>query len=150
MITLLDQRDPVVAQQIYQIQQTAYAVERDLINYPDFPPLRVTAADIQAETEQFLGYWLDDRLVGVLSFERQGSRVEIGRLIVHPAAFRRGIASALLQAVERYCAPGDSLFVSTAAQNGPAVQLYQKHGYHLVAQTTLPDGLALVHFTRFN
>jgi hypothetical protein len=46
MITSVDHRDPRVVAAIYQLQQAAYAVERDLIDYPDFPPLRVTAADI--------------------------------------------------------------------------------------------------------
>ena len=148
MITILHHRDPAIAQQIYVVQQAAYTVERDLINYPDFPPLRVTVADIQAETERFLAYWVDAVLVGVLSFESKPGLLDIGRLIVDPAAFRRGIASALLRAIEHYGEPGGKLTVSTAAKNLPAVQLYQKQGYHLTEQTTLPDGLALVRFDK--
>ena len=148
MITILNHRDFTIAQQIYVVQQAAYTVERDLINYPDFPPLRVTVADIQAETEHFLGYWQDAALVGVLSFDSKPGLVDIGRLIVHPLAFRRGIASTLLRAVEHYGEPGGQLTVSTAAKNHPAVQLYQKHGYRLTEQTTLPDGLALVRFDK--
>ena len=149
MITILNHRDFTIAQQIYVVQQAAYTVERDLINYPDFPPLRVTVADIQAETEHFLGYWLDTALVGELSFASTPGVLDIGSLVVHPQAFRRGIASALLRAVEHYGEPGGKLTVSTAAKNRPAVQLYQKQGYHLTEQTTLPDGLELVRFTKF-
>ena len=148
MIERINHRDPILAWQIYQLQQTAYAVERDLIEYPDFPPLRVTAADIQQETEQFLGYWHGDHLVGVISFHATAIRVDIGRLIVHPQAFRQGIASALLTAVEQYRAPEAALTVSTAAKNIPAVSLYQKHGYRIVERTRLPDGLELVRFRK--
>lgn len=146
MITLLRHQAPTLAQQIYRLQQAAYSVERDLIDYPDFPPLQVTAAEIQAETELFLGYWQDTRLLGVISFQVNPQLLDIGRLIVDPQAFRRGIASALLYEVERYSEPGDKLTVSTAAKNLPAVRLYQKHGYQLTERTTLPDGLELVRF----
>lgn len=148
MITVVNHRDSAVAQQIYLLQQAAYTVERDLIDYPDFPPLLVTAAEIQAETEHFLGYWLDAALVGVLSFASTPGVLDIGCLVVHPQAFRRGIARALLRAVEHYGEPGGKLTVSTAAKNRPAVQLYQKQGYHLTEQTTLPDGLELVRFDK--
>lgn len=146
MITTLAHHERTVAEQIYAVQQTAYRVERDLIGCVDFPPLRVTVADIQAETEQFLGYWDQNQLLGVLSFARRLERLDIGCLVVHPQAFRRGIARALLQEVERYSVPGGRLTVSTAAKNGPAVQLYQNQGYQLTERTTLPDGLELVRF----
>lgn len=146
MITTLTHGERAIAEQIYAVQQAAYTVERDLIGCVDFPPLRVTVADIQAETEQFLGYWDQQQLRGVLAFARSPGQLEIGSLVVHPQAFRRGIARALLQEVERYRALGDMLTVSTAAQNLPAVQLYQSQGYQLTERTTLPDGLELVRF----
>ncbi|MFZ4657808.1 MAG: GNAT family N-acetyltransferase [Caldilineaceae bacterium] len=146
MIALLDQRDPLIAEQIYHLQQASYAVERDLIEYPDFPPLAVTAQEIQEEPDTFLGYSLDDRLVGALSFGLMPALLDIGRLIVHPHYFRRGIAGQLLQAVENYTNDPIRITVSTAEKNLPAVRLYQKHGYHLTERTVLPDGLVLVRF----
>lgn len=146
MITTLAHHERAIAEQIYAVQQAAYTVERDLIGCADFPPLRVTVADIQAETEQFLGYWDQRRLVGVLSFASMPGLLAIGCLVVHPQAFRCGIARALLQEVERYSAPDGKLTVSTAAKNLPAVQLYQNQGYQLTERTTLPDGLELVRF----
>ncbi|MEZ4728704.1 MAG: hypothetical protein R3E79_16340 [Caldilineaceae bacterium] len=83
-------RNAVVAQQIYHLQQAAYTVERDLIDYPDFPPLQVTSAEIQAEEEHFLGY-LQDGGAGRCAFvSNNAALLDIGRLIVHPQAFRRG------------------------------------------------------------
>jgi ribosomal protein S18 acetylase RimI-like enzyme len=119
MIALLDQRDPLIAEQIYHLQQASYAVERDLIDYPDFPPLAVTLTP---------------------------ALLDIGRLIVHPHYFRRGIAGQLLQAVEDYTNVPIRITVSTAEKNLPAVRLYQKHEYHLTERTLLPDGLVLVRF----
>src|SRR5262245_813175 len=68
MPRVLDHRDPMVAEQIYWLQQAAYAVERDVIGYADFPPLSVTAQDIQQEPEVFVGYWEGATLAGVISF----------------------------------------------------------------------------------
>lgn len=150
MIEDIDHRNPGVAQQIYLLQQAAYAVERDLIGSSDFPPLRVTAADIRQEDARFLGYWEDARLLGVLSFAATPPLINIGRLIVHPTAFRRGIASALLHEVEKFGEIGGSFTVSTAARNAPAVALYQKHGYQIEQHTRLPDGLELVRLHKHN
>ena len=55
MISIVNHRDPIIAEQIYQLQQASYKIERDLIAYADFPPLRVTASDIQQEPDTFLG-----------------------------------------------------------------------------------------------
>jgi hypothetical protein len=90
MIALLDQRNPLIVEQIYHLQQASYAVERDLIEYPDFPPLAVTAQEIQEEPDTFLGYSLDAHLVGVLSFTLTPALLDIGRLIIHPHYFRSG------------------------------------------------------------
>lgn len=144
----VDHRDPAVAGEIYRLQQASYAVERDLIGVADFPPLLVTARDIQREPGTFLGCRDRGALVGVLSFTATPALLDIGRLIVDPAYFRRGIAGALLDAAERRAAPGMRLTVSTAEKNLSAVRLYRKHGYQIAQRTTLPDGLALVRLSK--
>ncbi|GAB4209536.1 MAG: GNAT family N-acetyltransferase [Roseiflexaceae bacterium] len=144
----IDQREPLVAQAIYLLQQAAYTVERDLIEYPNFPPLRVTASDIQHEPGVFLGIWEGGRLAGTLSFTCDARLLDIGRLVVHPEAFRRGFASTLLRAAECYDPACDRITVSTAEKNTPAVALYQKHGYRQSQRTVLPDGLVLVRFVK--
>jgi ribosomal protein S18 acetylase RimI-like enzyme len=150
MIELISHRDPVMARTIHRLQQISYAVESDLIDYPDpeFPPLQETAEDIQKEGEHFLGFWQNGKLVGVLSFAVGPQGVEIGRMIVHPGYFRRGIASRLLHAVEAWVSPGQTLIVSTAEKNTPAVKLYEKYGYQLRRRTTLPNGIVLVQLAK--
>jgi ribosomal protein S18 acetylase RimI-like enzyme len=148
MVSHINHRAPNIAEQIYQLQQASYSVERDLIDYHDFPPLRVTAADIQQEPGIFLGVWAGEALLGILSYTVTPQLLDIGRLIVHPSAFRRGIASKLLSAVERSATGQQHLTVSTAEKNEPAVALYQKHGYHILKRSQLPDGLVLVRFIK--
>ena len=99
MVLQINHRKPAIAKQIYLLQQAAYAVERDLIDYPDFPPLQVNAADIQDEPGSFLGVQDGEQLIGALSYRVAPNMLDIGRLIVHPSAFRRGIAGILLKDV---------------------------------------------------
>src|SRR5262245_17868115 len=127
MISIVDHCDPAMAEQIYQLQQASYKVERDLIAYPDFPPLQITVSDIQQEPDTFLGYWEGEKLAGILSFTVTPTLVDIGRLIVHPAHFRQGIASMLLRAVEGYATAGRQITVSSAEKNFPAMSLYEKY-----------------------
>lgn len=148
MITPVDHRDPQIAERIYDLQQASYAVERDLIGVAEFFPLQVTAEEIRREPDTFLGWWDGDRLAGVASFTATEEEIDIGRMVVHPAHFRRGIASALLRAVEERAAPGQRLTVSTAEKNEPAIRLYQRHGFEITQRTVLPDGLALVRLAK--
>jgi ribosomal protein S18 acetylase RimI-like enzyme len=148
MVSLVNHHDPHIAEQIYHLQQASYKVERDLIAYPDFPPLRVTATDIQQEDDTFLGVREGEKLVGILSYTATSECLDIGRLIVHPSVFRRGIASQLLIAVKARATVQLRLSVSTAENNHPAVALYQKHGYVIHERRTLPDGLALVRLSK--
>jgi ribosomal protein S18 acetylase RimI-like enzyme len=148
MITPIDHRDPRIAAHIHDLQQAAYAVERDLIGVVEFFPLTVTTEQIAKEPDTFLGWWDGDRLVGVASFTVAEGEIDIGRMVVHPAHFRRGIAGALLRAVEERAAPGQRLTVSTAEKNEPAIRLYQRHGYEITRRTVLPDGLALVRLVK--
>lgn len=148
MINPVDIRQPDTARQIYRLQQAAYAVESQLIGYPDLPPLRETAVDLQRSGEQFLAYQAEGQMAGVVSYLRRGEALEICRLVVSPTHFRQGIAGKLLAAIETGESGLRSLTVSTAAGNLPAVTLYQKHGFKVVRQTVLADGLVLVELCK--
>lgn len=148
MLAPLDPRDPETAARIHRLQQASYAVERELLGVDDFFPLRLTVDDIAREPDTFLGYWLENRLVGVVSYSVTGDLLDIGRMIVDPEFFRRGIAARLLEAVEERAAPNMRVTVSTGERNAPAVRLYETRGYARTKRTTLPDGLVLVRFQK--
>ena len=59
------------------------------------------------------------RLVGAVSYKRDGDTVDIHRLVVDPAAFRGGIATALLDALEAREAGATHWTVGTGAANAP-------------------------------
>lgn len=112
------------------VHRASYAVEAELIGYPDLPPLRQGAEEIAACGEEI---WLveeDGVLVGGVGLEDDGEALLIARLFVAPSAFRRGIGTALVRlAVEK--ADGRALVVGTGARNLPALALYQREGFVL-------------------
>ena len=144
MISLVDIHQPEIGRQIYALQQAAYRIESELIGYPALPPLLESLETLQQSGEQFLVFQEAGQLAGVLAYTRSGSALEICRMMVSPAYFRRGIAAKLLEALEAIEAEVTQIVVSTAAQNLPALALYQKYNYRQRFTTTLPDGLKLV------
>jgi len=71
----------------------------------------------------------DGRVVGTCRVYPAGEgRVQLGRLVVHASARRRGIASALLEEGERWAREQDATEMLLAAQTD-ARPLYEQAGY---------------------
>ena len=146
MMTWLVERCEVsrFAEQIYRVMQAAYTVEAELLGVTDFFPLRRTVSDILSSPNRFFCICEGEALLGVCELEDgDDGTVCLSSLVVHPDAFRRGVASALLAHVLAISV-GRVMVVSTAVQNEPAVRLYQKYRFAPFLYTTLPDGMELV------
>ena len=78
------------------------------------------------------------RIVGTVQFElawppNQPHRADVAKLLVHPAARRRGIARALMLALESLArAEGRTLLTLDTWTGGPAEALYRSLGYVVV------------------
>lgn len=142
-VRTLDLGDPATVDALVALQRASYAVEADLIGTTDLPPLFETAEQLAACGESFLGAHAPD-LVGAISYKRRLGTLDIHRLVVHPDAFRRGIATALLQALPR----ARRTIVSTAAANAPARALYESHGFDVAGERTVPPGVRIVLLER--
>ena len=91
-----------------------------------------------------------ERILGCVLLEpiwkpNQPHRAEVAKLLVHSSARRRGIAKALMQALEaRARAMGRSLITLDTAAGGTAPSLYRALGYQefgaLPAYALTPDG----------
>ena len=131
VLFVLDVRNRDTADAVLEVQRAAYASEAALIGVDELPPLRETREDIVGSREQFLGASLDGALVGVISWECRDVACELGRLVVHPRAARRGVGRALLrEAIARN--RGLAVFVETAAANTPAITLYRAEAFVVV------------------
>ena len=98
----LDLSDPDTLQGLWDLQRASYAVEAELIGFDGIPALHESLQELRDCGESFLG--LDDEtgLAGAVSWARlQDGTLDICRLMVHPRAHRRGIATALLDSLDR-------------------------------------------------
>lgn len=90
---------------------------------------------VQARTRRVLVARLDGRIVGTVQIDlgtppNQQHRAEVLKLLVHPSARRRGIARALMVAVEPIArAEGRTLLTLDTWTGRPAEGLYASLGY---------------------
>lgn len=128
MIIKLDNSNNEIANQIFNVFQSSYKVEAQLIGTLNFPPLSRSAKDIECSNTQFYGFIENACLAAVIEIAMRDNQLEIDSLTVAPNYFRKGIADKLLNYVL-----GTFEFtkanVETAVVNEPAIRLYKKHGF---------------------
>lgn len=123
-VTRIDHRVPDDARELHAIQMAAYRQEAALLGAIRSPPLEHTVADIARSTEDFLGAYIAETLVGALSTcrDEEDPGIGIASLVVSPAHQRRGVARALVStAIGQHVGVG--ITVQTAAGNAPALAL---------------------------
>ncbi len=127
LVRPLDVDDDETANAVLALQRAAYAVEAGLIGSDGIPALTETLQQLRNADESWFGA-LDPetgRLVGAVAWrELADGTVDICRLVVAPEAFRQGIATALLNALDG-AFPARSMIVSTGRANEPAVAHHQ-------------------------
>ncbi len=137
--------DPAKAERVLAIQQRAYAAEAELMGFDGIPPLHEGLDELLEGEQHWLGRYEGATLVGALAWEDDGAAgLELDRLVVAPAAWRRGHASALLDAFDELAA-GRPVSVATGSANAPALALYARRGFRAVGEEELAPG---VHLTR--
>jgi ribosomal protein S18 acetylase RimI-like enzyme len=144
----LDLSDPDTLRRLRDLQYAAYAVEARLIGFDGIPALHESLEELRDCGESFLG--LDDEagLVGAVSWvRRQDGTLEICRLMVHPRAFRRGIATALLDCLDR-AEPVRRAVVSTGTGNHPALALYTRRGFTPIGTRQIVPGTSITIMER--
>ena len=140
---ILDLSDDTVLHELWTVQRLAYAVEAEIIGFDGIPPLHESLDELRACDETFLGLYDEEGLAGAVSYQLDGSTVDICRLVVHPRAHRRGIASKLLDAL-----PDGPQTVSTGSKNEPALALYRKRGFVEVGEREVAPGVSLTDLSR--
>jgi ribosomal protein S18 acetylase RimI-like enzyme len=139
----LDLADDALAAALVALQRAAYRVEAELIGFADLPPLRDDVASLRRSGETFLGAYDGPALAGVVSYRIDRDVLDIHRLVVDPARFRRGVGRRLLAAAEARAPRPGTVVVSTATANAPARALYQAAGYRETGRRTIAAGVFL-------
>jgi ribosomal protein S18 acetylase RimI-like enzyme len=146
----LDLSEAGTLRQLWDLQRPAYAVEARLIGFDGIPALHESLEQLRECGESFLGVRDEAALVGAVSWTRVPSgALDICRLVVHPNAHRRGIATALLDALDS-TEPADLTVVSTGTANLPALALYRRRGFVPVGERQIAPGVTITLLERKN
>jgi ribosomal protein S18 acetylase RimI-like enzyme len=144
--------DPAAAAPaLVRLQRASYAVEAELIGVESLPPMQEDADALLAAGLTWLGAREGGELLGAVAYRRLRDLVDIHRLVVHPRAFRRGIATALLDALEvREGAHGvvRRYVVGTGALNRPAIELYRRRGFRITEQREVAPAVRWLRLDR--
>lgn len=128
MINKLDNANSKIASQIFEVFQSSYKIEADLIGVENFPPLSRTTQQIEHSSTTFFGFIDNENVVAVIEVNVVGSQLEIDSLTVAPTHFKKGIAAKLIKHVLEVYEYSQAI-VETAVLNAPAISLYEKHGF---------------------
>jgi ribosomal protein S18 acetylase RimI-like enzyme len=144
----LDLSDDTTACAVVALQRDAYAVEAELIGSDGIPALTESVEAVQAAGEDWLGLTDGAGLAGAVSWrELHDGTVDIHRLVVAPRAFRQGVATALLDALDaRFL--NRPMVVSTGRDNAPARRLYERRGFGVVRDREVVPGLWITELAR--
>lgn len=97
----LDLSDEAIAESVLALQRESYAIEAALIADERIPMLTESLEGLRAAGLEWLGAFDPDGLAGAVSWMvLADDTVDIHRLVVAPRAFRRGVATALLDALD--------------------------------------------------
>ncbi len=135
------------ASEMLDLQLKSYQFEAELIGTSNIPPLRDTVESIQQSGETFLGYYMEEEICGVISHKAENNEMDIHRLFVHPAHFRKGIAKRLLTFIEK-STEAMVVKVATATKNTPAIHFYQKNGFRKLCEEKVEENLSITHFIK--
>ncbi|MFH8394332.1 GNAT family N-acetyltransferase [Streptomyces sp. NPDC018036] len=146
----LDLADPDTLRQLWDLQRASYAVEAQLIGFDGIPPLHESLEQLRTCDESFIGVRDESKLVGAVGWTRlRNGALDICRLVVHPIAHRRGVATALLDALDSI-EPAELAVVSTGTANLPAVALYRRRGFVPVCERQIAPGVMVTELERQN
>lgn len=147
MIQKLQHQKTEVAEAIRAVFQASYTVEAELLGATDFPPLKRPLKAYIESGNDFYGFYQNGALAGVVEVDEMVSRVHIQSLVVHPAYFRKGIGSELVNKIlNTYASP--VFTVETGLANKPATDLYLKHGFRKTGEYDTDHGVRKVQFEK--
>lgn len=138
--------DEATARRLVEVQRAAYEVEARLLGDDRIPPLGETVEDLRRAPLLWVGAYDDDEdLVAGIAWTVEPEGLDVARLVVAPAAHRRGFGSALVRHVLSL-AGGRPVVVSTGRDNGPARALYERLGFRRLDDVEVVPGLWVTRY----
>ena len=145
MIKKLQHTNLEIAREMRAIFQVSYAVEAQLLNAVNFPPLQRPLESYIKSKTTFFGYHIKDEIVGIIEVSPKEKTTHINSLVVSPHFFRQGIGRQLMKYVLKNFS--SKIFtVETGLKNIPASKLYTSFHFKEVKQWDTDHGVRKIRF----
>lgn len=148
MIIKLNIKDSETAKKVLDLQFASYKIEAEIIGFDKLPPLLDTVDTLMKCDEVFYAYYMENSLAGMISYKVAQDVLDIHRVAVHPAYFKRGIAGQLVDFIESLETNVKRAEVCTGKENLPAVNLYLKKGYRKIKEIEVSRGIYITAFEK--
>ncbi|HEY9594682.1 MAG TPA: GNAT family N-acetyltransferase [Spirochaetia bacterium] len=138
------------APEILALQKIVYQNEAEMYDDWSLTPLRQTLEDMRADfaTKTFVKAVAGGKIIGSVRGWMEGDTAHLGRLIVHPYFWKRGIGTRLVQEIES-CFPQAQRFETfTGQKSRHTMEPYQRLGYAPVRQEKVSEHRDRVYFAR--
>lgn len=135
---------------LYAMQKLAFESEAAMIGSREVPALQETAAHFRLDFPHWMTLKaVDERgaLCGAIRFRKDGSIIDVGRLMVHPSCRRQGLANALLAEVDK-AFPSTVKELYTCTRSWTNIRLYEQVGYRPTKTVTEKSGLSFVYMRK--
>lgn len=129
--------------ELYELQLLAFESEAEMIGSRSVPALMETYQHAVSDFENWNVFkTLNDsgKIIASIRSRSVGNYIDVGRLMVHPDYRARGIASALLNEVDKLY-PGKILELYTCTKSNTNIRLYERAGYKTYKEEKGSDDL---------
>jgi len=145
MIKKLQHTNLEIAREMRAIFQVSYAVEAQLLNAINFPPLQRPLKNYVESNTTFFGFHIEGEIVGVIEVSTKEKTTHINSLVVSPKFFRQGVAKQLMEFVLTNF-DSEIFTVETGLKNIPASKLYTSFHFKEVRQWDTDHGVRKIRF----
>jgi N-acetylglutamate synthase-like GNAT family acetyltransferase len=119
------------APEILALQKTVYQSEAEFYNDYGLTPLRQTLEEMRRQFEDtvFLKALAHGKIIGSVRASAEGGTARIGRLIVHPHFWRRGLGTRLVAEIEAAFPRAERFEAFVSHRSRHTLDLFQRVGY---------------------
>jgi ech hydrogenase subunit C len=119
------------APEILALQKIVYQNEAEIYNDFDLTPLKQSLQEMVSEfqTTVFLKAVANGKIIGSVRCRKEGDTAQIGRLVVHPYFWRRGLGTRMVTRIEEAFPDAGRLETFASHMSRHTIDLYQRLGY---------------------
>ncbi len=143
-IARIDSSSAEEISEVWQLYQSSYGYEADLVGARFFPPMMRDTEELSKCGSQLFGLRRDGELIGAVEiYDEEEHQCDIYGLVVHPDQFRKGYGTRLLTyVVQRFHLKP---LVSRAVYKNPrTTPLYTKFGFYDAGREFYSNGMQIV------